>query len=103
MQSIGMMGNILHFVYNFLRHRTFRVCLGQTLSSVKNQKTGTHQGSVVSPVLFILALNSISEVLPRNIQHFLYADDLVVFLRHNSAAEANRGLQFYKPTQEKMF
>ncbi len=63
--------------------RTFHVRLGQMVSSI----------SVISPVLFILALNSISEDLPRNIQHLLCADDLLVFLRHNNAAEANRGLQ----------
>lgn len=93
MQNIGMAGNILHFVHNFLRQRFFSVRIGQTLSTPRLQETGTPQGSVISPVLFILALNSISEALPRNIQHLFYADDLVIFLRHNNQAEANKKLQ----------
>lgn len=93
MQRLGIGGNILYFVYNFLKQRIFRVRLGQTLSTSRPQETGTPQGSVISPVLFILALNSITEVLPRTIQHLFYADDLVIFLRHNNPAKASSELQ----------
>ncbi|KAM7249245.1 hypothetical protein ACFE04_019854 [Oxalis oulophora] len=92
-ESAGMLGNILHFVHNFLKHRSFRVRIGQTLSSPQLQETGTPQGSVISPVLFILALNSISVALPQNVQHLFYADDLVIFLRHNCLETAAKKLQ----------
>ncbi len=93
MQQHGLKGNISYFVLNFLHQRSFRVRIGQTYSLPQMQETGTPQGSVLSPFLFILALNSIKEVIHSPIQHLCYADDLAIFLQHNDITSAQKRLQ----------
>lgn len=84
MQKFNVTDNILSSLCNFLQHRTFHVRIGQKHSTTISQQTGTPQGSVLSPVLFILALNFVSEIMPHTVQYLLYADDLVIFLKHTN-------------------
>lgn len=93
LQEMNIAGNITKFVFNFLSNRTFCVRIGQILSAPKLQETGTPQGSVLSPLLFILALNSITKAIQHPIQHLLYADDLVIFLQHANSKNATHQLQ----------
>lgn len=93
LQDMNIAGNTATFVFNFLSHRIFRVRIGQTLSSSKFQETGTPQGSVLSPLLFIIALNSITQVIQSPVQHLLYADDLVIFMKHSNTTAATHHLQ----------
>ena len=75
-------GHILPFVSNFLSNRMFQVRINDMLSNPKNQETGIPQGSVLSPLLLILAINSISFVIHYPVQYLLYADDLAIFMRN---------------------
>ncbi len=82
LHNLEYRGNIIHFVHNFLSRRIFRVKIGNTVSLNRCQETGTPQGSVLSPLLFIIVMNSISSIIQHPVQHLLYADDLAVFIRH---------------------
>ena len=41
-------------------------------------KVGVHQGSVLSPLLFAIVMDALTEDLGKNMREFLYADDVVI-------------------------
>jgi len=83
-------GNVLYFIKDFLVDRKFAVRVGASLSQPYSQEQGTPQGSVISPLLFILAINSIQQVIKAPVKHLLFADDLVIFLRGKDIKEIEK-------------
>ena len=57
LKDIGLDGHLPAFIKNFLRDRKIRVRLGDILSSEYSLDNGTPQGSILSPILFILIIN----------------------------------------------
>jgi len=84
LSAMGIGGNVFLFIWNFLRDHTFFIRIGQALSQETRQLTGTPQGSVLSPLLFILAINDIQNIIEYPIRYLLFADDLVLFSRGGS-------------------
>lgn len=93
LSNMGFDGNLFCFIRNFLQNRVFQVRIGHTLSPLTPQLTGTPQGSVLSPLLFILAVNEIQNCISYPIQHLMYADDLGIFTRGTDIHTLNRQLQ----------
>jgi len=56
-------GNTLNFIENFLKRRTFQVKTSKTLSDTFVQENGVPQGSTIYVILFLIAINDISEEL----------------------------------------
>ena len=75
----GLRGNLPMFVENFLRNRTFQVRVGTFLSEEYPQELGVPQGSVLSPTLFSVAINSVLSVIPPTVGRMLYVDDLTIY------------------------
>ena len=73
--SIGLKGNMVHFIENFLANCQMRVKVGSTMSSEVELKAGVPQGSVISPTLFTIYINDLFKTIPADISHSLYADD----------------------------
>jgi len=69
---------------------SFQVRVGNYLSTTRNQEVGTPQGSVLSPLLFIIAVNSISEILSFPLYYTIYADDLAIFTRGDHLKEMEK-------------
>lgn len=93
LHELGLGGNTFYFVQNFLRDRIFQVRLGHIFSQQIRQLTGTPQGSVLSPLLFTLAINNIQHLIHYPVRHLLYADDLVLFIRGNNLPKSQNRLQ----------
>lgn len=70
---------MLNFILNFLTERVFQVRIKNKTSDILSQNSGVPQGSVLSPTLFVLATNSIKNIMPPNINFRLYADDLLIY------------------------
>ena len=54
LHSLGLRGNLLHFLHDFLKHRQFRVVLDGEHSTWRSLADGLPQGSGLSPILFSL-------------------------------------------------
>lgn len=65
-------------ISEFLQDRRFSVSYGGALSSQRTQDSGVPQGSVLAVTLFLLAMNTVFEAVPKNIQILVYADDIVL-------------------------
>ena len=86
-------GELPLFIKAFLQHRKFQVKIGSTLSDAKTQEEGVPQGSVLSVTLFALAINGISKVIPDDVMHTLFVDDLSLSFASSRMPVAERKLQ----------
>ena len=73
----GISGNLLSTLTYFLKLRKQRVALNGQLSSWSNNKTGVPQGSILSPLLFLIYINNLSDGLTTNAR--LFADGVSLF------------------------
>ncbi|XP_058816329.1 uncharacterized protein LOC131679608 [Topomyia yanbarensis] len=72
----GIRGNMGRFVQEFLRNRTFRVCIGGNKSDSFREANGVPQGSVLA--LFLVSINTLFDALLKGVFIFLYADDIIL-------------------------
>ena len=66
------------FVENFLSDRTLQVRVGAALSDTQLLDNGTTQGSVISPLLFLLMINDLPDSL-HGVETSLFADDSCIY------------------------
>ena len=67
------------FIRNLLTDRSFKVKVNNSTSDLKHQVYGIQQGSLISPIFFILKINGIiARIKDRKIQSFLCMDDLLI-------------------------
>ena len=77
--SSGLRGNLPTFIRNFLHSRIFRVRVGSILSDPFVQTMGVPQGSILSPLLFNIKVNSIVNNLIPNVDCSLFVDDYTIY------------------------
>ncbi|GAU91416.1 hypothetical protein RvY_03674 [Ramazzottius varieornatus] len=75
LQDHGVTGDLLELMSDYLRGRTQRVTVGGYYSEFSEVRSGVSQGSVLDPLLFIVAVNKLSNSVKCEL--FQYADDLV--------------------------
>ena len=95
LHEAGIEERMFKFIENFLRPRSFKVKVNEILSVTKVQTEGILQGSVVSPIFFILKINKIvAKLLDDNrLQISLHMDDLQISYRHQNVKVVERKLQ----------
>ena len=93
MLDLGVPITITRWVAAFLRTRTAQVLINGTLSSNVRMKQGLPQGSVLSPILFIIFINDIVKDLPEDVTATLFADDAAVYTQDTDLAKAEEKLQ----------
>ena len=59
LHSLGLRGHLPMFINNFLTNRTFNVKVNNSFSDPFDQEEGVPQGSILSPILFEIKINSI--------------------------------------------
>ena len=84
-----------HFLYisRFLQDTVFKVKLGQIFSSQRPHCAGISQGSTLSVTLFALKINSISDVIPRDVFASMYVDDVQLSFAHSDLGVLSAKLQ----------
>lgn len=86
-------GNMLYFINNFLRNRTFQVKTSNSLSDPFTQENGVPQGSTISVTLFLIAINDISQGVRNPNIPLLYADDFTITCRSSNSITIQQLLQ----------
>ena len=83
LKKIGIKGQMYNYLHSFLDNRTFRVKVDNDLSDIYVQTNGVPQGSVISPTLFILLMNSLPNLEDKypEIKVGKYADDIALWLK----------------------
>ena len=75
LSKIGLTGNLLGWIKNFLTNRSFRVRIGNVTSHKFLLTTGVPQGSVISPILFNIMMHDFPMKQDQG-QTLLFADDI---------------------------
>ena len=92
-------GNMYNWIKNFLFQRTARVKIDGFKSSLVKLREGVPQGGVISPTLFVIFIDDITENLTSHISRALHADDLAVWTASENLATAYVRMQI---TMEKL-
>ena len=79
LRKLKLHGNIYNYITNFLTDRTIQVRIGNSISTPYKIANGVPQGSVISPLLFILFMNDFPTLNNSNIQTSLFADDSAIW------------------------
>ena len=88
MRKLGIEEWIVRFVQAMYNNTRSRVRVNNTYSDEFGVKVGVHQGSVLSPLLFVIVLEALSREFRTGAPwELLYADDLVI------SAETEEGLK----------
>ena len=89
----GLPPKLVSWCASFLTNRQARVRLHGRDSRSVNMQQGLPQGSVLSPLLFLLYINGVADVVGEDVKVFLYADDVAVCASSASKADATSKLQ----------
>ncbi len=81
LDQIGIGGRIYNWIKEFLIERNIKVKVGEYISREGSIENGTPQGSVISPLLFIIMINDVFATIGENINKSLFADDGALWLR----------------------
>ena len=77
--EFGVTGKIYWWLDSFLKDRVGQVVLNGTKSSEKAFETGVPQGSTLSPLLFLLYINDLTNAVQAPIQCGMFADDVALW------------------------
>ena len=80
--KIHIQGHLLHYPDHYLCHRTFQVRHNGHLSDTKFPSSCLMQGSVLSPLPFILALDSALHSIPPPPKIAIYEDSIAIWTSH---------------------
>ena len=93
-KRIGLPAQLENILFSFLDDRSLIVDENGSKSSIVNLNAGTPQGSCLSPVLYLIYVNDLSEDLNHEkVQLSQYADDVSLRSTHSSMKEAFSRLQ----------
>ena len=79
LRKLGVEEWVVKLVQGMYHNARSRVCVGNGQSEEFEVKVGVHQGSVLSPLLFIVVLEALSQNFRAGVPwENLYVDDLVI-------------------------
>ena len=78
MHHLNIIGKMYAWIKSFMEDRTFQVKVEGQLSDTFQFENGTPQGSVISPVLFLIAINDFPDLGP-GIKKSIFADDSAIW------------------------
>ena len=89
MHALGINSSIIEWVKSWLKDRTHRISLGNSLSNPRPVTSGVPQGSVLGPLLFLIFIND----MPLQVKHSelrLFADDSLLYKTIKSVSDRTK-------------
>lgn len=82
-RSCGIQGKMLKFIEEFLRDRTYSVCVGEERGPTQRNHIGVPQGAILSPTLFNIVMSRLAWKLDniKNLSFTIYADDVTLWTK----------------------
>ena len=93
MCKLGIPHYYIQYVRGLLRNRMMRAKVGNTHGEYVKSRNGLPQGSVISPLLFLIFVNDITKDLDGDLGVSLFADDLAVWSQDKDKFVAERKMQ----------
>ena len=93
LHNIGIPLQYIRWLYQFLRNRYGKVKFNGSMSTNTQLQQGVPQGSVLSPLLFILYINTLALQLPDININALFADDVTLLAVRRTLEAAQRDAQ----------
>ena len=86
---------MFHWIHNFLNGRKIQVRVGNDTSDIHDLENGCPQGSVLSPILFNVIINTLDDALGDvpNLSLSQFADDSAIWTKHSSPKLALKKIQ----------
>ena len=91
--DLGLPMQIVRWIACFLENRQARVRYAGATSRSEIFKQGLPQGSVLSPLLFIIYINNLAAILPKSAIISMFADDVGILVTDRVAAKATKAAQ----------
>ena len=88
--NLGIGGNMFNWVNSFLSNRSLQVRVGDSFSTTAVVENGLPQGSVISPLLFLIAIN---DLRPPSVNYSLFADDVALWKSSKNTAYLEKQIQ----------
>ena len=101
--NIGVKGRMIKWIKSFLSNREARVRVGSTLSDPVSMVNGTPQGSVMSPLLFLVMMSDIPSDEVDGLRTSVFADDVAVWVSGKDAYTMHERLQTRLDEIQKFF
>lgn len=79
LNKLGFGHRICAWIGSYLRNRTFKVRVGECVSTQRTCSSGVPQGSILGPQLWSYFLVDISQKFPPDVRYQIYADDLKIY------------------------
>lgn len=92
LKHMGIQGCIYNYIADFLSDRTMQVRINSRFSDIKIIENGVIQGSVISPLLFLVIINDLPNKLTQ-VETSLFADDCSVFKSGKSLKHTQKHIQ----------
>uniref|UniRef100_A0A8C2Q875 Reverse transcriptase n=1 Tax=Cyprinus carpio TaxID=7962 RepID=A0A8C2Q875_CYPCA len=93
LSKIGVEGRVFNWIRDFLFGRKIQIRIGADLSDQYIVDNGTPQGSVISPLLFIIMINDVFGTVPEDIGRSLFADDGALWKKGRNIEYVTRKIQ----------
>lgn len=85
--SLGISGKALLWFCSYLSSRVQHVRVQDCLSDGVSCSRGVPQGSVLGPLLFVIYTKEIKSVIPREVSHQEFADDIVLDCANSNSSD----------------
>ena len=106
----GIRGRALKWLEDWLKNNKFKCKIQNVRSKARDVKSGSKQGSVLGPLLFLVFLESLLRLLPtgkckitkncegptccnKNIRIFAFADDMTIIYRYKKGTKIKKEMQ----------